>query len=321
MADIPPPPPGFTIDAPPPPPGFTLDQPMSAGKEIGQTALGAAKELGGQVAGAADVVNQGMTPRTMAERSGHYTPEQIAEAKKWGQGVAQAAAHPLDTARDAVSGWMDKALPSPKTPQQAQERGAALLRGAENVVPAGGLVRDAAGIAARPLERALAPAAEKIAVAGEAKASEAAARAAPKNDLIRRVKSLGLSLTPQQAGGATARTVASAAGRPELERRISYKNAEKVNAAVAKDVGIDPKTGLSEATISTARKEANRGYEAAGRLGRVDLAADNQFREALVTWYGADKGKQVKHAEAFEICEYGRRVTPEEIKQLFPFYE
>ena len=38
------------------------------------------------------------------------------------------------------------------------------------------------------------------------------------------------------------------------------------------------------------------------------------------TWYGPEKGKKVKHAEAFEICEYGRRVTRAQIKKLFPFY-
>jgi LmbE family N-acetylglucosaminyl deacetylase len=52
-----------------------------------------------------------------------------------------------------------------------------------------------------------------------------------------------------------------------------------------------------------------------------DADVANTYREALVTWYGPEKGKQVKHAEAFEVCEYGRRVTPDEIKQLFPFYE
>ena len=29
--------------------------------------------------------------------------------------------------------------------------------------------------------------------------------------------------------------------------------------------------------------------------------------------------RKVEHAEAFEICEYGRRPTPEDIKRLFPF--
>jgi LmbE family N-acetylglucosaminyl deacetylase len=54
--------------------------------------------------------------------------------------------------------------------------------------------------------------------------------------------------------------------------------------------------------------------------GRMNAAAADQHREALVAWYG-DKGKAVKHAEAFEICEYGRRPGRDEIKRLFPFFE
>jgi LmbE family N-acetylglucosaminyl deacetylase len=42
------------------------------------------------------------------------------------------------------------------------------------------------------------------------------------------------------------------------------------------------------------------------------------IRTSLVKWYGADKGNQVKNAEAFEICEYGRQPNESEIKQLFP---
>ncbi|PYV17613.1 MAG: GlcNAc-PI de-N-acetylase [Acidobacteria bacterium] len=43
-------------------------------------------------------------------------------------------------------------------------------------------------------------------------------------------------------------------------------------------------------------------------------------REALIRWYGPAVGRQVKHAEAFEICEYGRRPGPEELRRLFPFF-
>ncbi len=43
------------------------------------------------------------------------------------------------------------------------------------------------------------------------------------------------------------------------------------------------------------------------------------YRTALLRWYGEEAGKAVKYAEAFEICEYGRRPSPEEIRQLFPF--
>jgi len=42
------------------------------------------------------------------------------------------------------------------------------------------------------------------------------------------------------------------------------------------------------------------------------------IRASLVKWYGAEAGNQVKSAEAFEICEYGRRPTEADIKQLFP---
>jgi hypothetical protein len=43
-------------------------------------------------------------------------------------------------------------------------------------------------------------------------------------------------------------------------------------------------------------------------------------REALVKWYGPERGRQVKFAEAFEICEYGARPSQAEIRRLFPFF-
>lgn len=45
----------------------------------------------------------------------------------------------------------------------------------------------------------------------------------------------------------------------------------------------------------------------------------DRFREQLIQWYGPDRGPAVKFAEAFEICEYGRRPSTEELKRLFPF--
>ena len=46
----------------------------------------------------------------------------------------------------------------------------------------------------------------------------------------------------------------------------------------------------------------------------------NRFRETLVRFYGQEKGAAVKYAEAFEICEYGRQPTPDELRALFPFF-
>jgi LmbE family N-acetylglucosaminyl deacetylase len=41
-------------------------------------------------------------------------------------------------------------------------------------------------------------------------------------------------------------------------------------------------------------------------------------REALVKWYGSEKGNATKYYEAFEICEYGARPNEARLHQLFP---
>lgn len=42
-------------------------------------------------------------------------------------------------------------------------------------------------------------------------------------------------------------------------------------------------------------------------------------RQALEKYYGAATAAKVQYAEAFEICEYGSRPGPDDIKRLFPF--
>ena len=54
------------------------------------------------------------------------------------------------------------------------------------------------------------------------------------------------------------------------------------------------------------------------RWDRRQSAEADHYREALIRWYGEDAGKAVKYAEAFEICEYGRQPTADEIRRLFP---
>ena len=46
----------------------------------------------------------------------------------------------------------------------------------------------------------------------------------------------------------------------------------------------------------------------------------DDVKKSLVKWYGADKAANIEIAEAFEICEYGRRPSEEELKKLFPFF-
>ena len=54
-------------------------------------------------------------------------------------------------------------------------------------------------------------------------------------------------------------------------------------------------------------------------LARAAQTAE-KFRADLKTAYGEGNGAKVQYAEAFEICEYGRQPTGEELKKLFPFF-
>ncbi len=44
-----------------------------------------------------------------------------------------------------------------------------------------------------------------------------------------------------------------------------------------------------------------------------------RYRNNLIKWYGEERGNEIKYAEAFEICEYGRQPSDDEIRELFPF--
>src|SRR5947209_1378113 len=44
----------------------------------------------------------------------------------------------------------------------------------------------------------------------------------------------------------------------------------------------------------------------------------DSYRDALVKFYGEQQGRKVKYAQAFEVCEYGRQPSRDELKQMFP---
>jgi len=64
-------------------------------------------------------------------------------------------------------------------------------------------------------------------------------------------------------------------------------------------------------------REAQR-VRVAERFRNRAAAIANQYRAKLIELYGEEVGKKVKYAEAFEICEYGRRPSQEEILKIFP---
>lgn len=46
---------------------------------------------------------------------------------------------------------------------------------------------------------------------------------------------------------------------------------------------------------------------------------NNAELESLKKWYGEEKASSIMITESFEICEYGKRPSSKEIKELFPF--
>ncbi len=51
---------------------------------------------------------------------------------------------------------------------------------------------------------------------------------------------------------------------------------------------------------------------------RRDRDVSPAIRQALIKWYGPERGKQIRHAEAFEICEFGQRPNEATLRKLFP---
>jgi LmbE family N-acetylglucosaminyl deacetylase len=76
-----------------------------------------------------------------------------------------------------------------------------------------------------------------------------------------------------------------------------------------------PAGGLPE---GPAAKEARRKQVREAFTKRFASTAD-RFRSRLTELYGAEHAANVKYAEAFEVCEYGRQPDKAEIRRLFPF--
>jgi LmbE family N-acetylglucosaminyl deacetylase len=61
-------------------------------------------------------------------------------------------------------------------------------------------------------------------------------------------------------------------------------------------------------------ENARKQWLAKERSGRISPAV----RATLEKWYGPERAKSIQRAEAFEVCEYGRQPSEQELRQLFP---
>jgi LmbE family N-acetylglucosaminyl deacetylase len=116
--------------------------------------------------------------------------------------------------------------------------------------------------------------------------------------------------------------------------RFQKPNPFKPDVAVSIDEVIEPTLEALLVMESQIHEGGANGYaglypdDPAGKQKRRDEVrkdlADkyakeaDHYRDTLIQYYGEDKGRKIKYAQAFEICEYGRQPSKDDMKQMFP---
>jgi len=67
-------------------------------------------------------------------------------------------------------------------------------------------------------------------------------------------------------------------------------------------------------------KQGERAKQVHNYFRNRQKGLTDRFRAQLADWYGPERAGQIQYAEAFEVCEYGRRPDRAALKRLFPFY-
>jgi N-acetylglucosamine malate deacetylase 1 len=81
--------------------------------------------------------------------------------------------------------------------------------------------------------------------------------------------------------------------------------------------GADGNASLYPENDPAARQK--RDADVRANLARRYASEADRNREALIKFYGAEKGRAIKYAQAYEVCEYGRQPSVEDLKKLMPF--
>jgi len=71
---------------------------------------------------------------------------------------------------------------------------------------------------------------------------------------------------------------------------------------------------------SEPQKQKERRQQVRDSFDKRDRDIANRYRGKLADFYGKEAAEKVQHAEAFELCEYGRQPDKAGLKRLFPFF-
>jgi LmbE family N-acetylglucosaminyl deacetylase len=114
------------------------------------------------------------------------------------------------------------------------------------------------------------------------------------------------------------------------EDGFARPNPFRADVVVAIDDAIDKKVealvglesqfvegGANGPVPSDAERPAAR-KRVAERFRSQSAAVADRHRKKLIELYGEEQGKKVRYAEAFEVCELGRRLSTADVRRLFP---
>jgi len=110
---------------------------------------------------------------------------------------------------------------------------------------------------------------------------------------------------------------------PSLVVDIDNVIEEKLDAMVALESQfVEGGVSGNESMIPKNERERAAAHKRvrAGFRSRFESTA-NKYRDKLIELYGEKRGKKIRCAEAFEVCEYGRKPSQNDLEtKLFPFF-
>jgi LmbE family N-acetylglucosaminyl deacetylase len=111
--------------------------------------------------------------------------------------------------------------------------------------------------------------------------------------------------------------------QPDIAVSIDSVMARKLDALDTLESQFYEGGALGSASLipSEPAKQQDRRRQVRAAFANRNHSLADRFRNTLADWYGKDAAAKVEYAEAFEICEYGRRPNKEELAKLFPFFE
>ncbi|WP_142785361.1 PIG-L deacetylase family protein [Changchengzhania lutea] len=106
--------------------------------------------------------------------------------------------------------------------------------------------------------------------------------------------------------------------QPDIAVDITSTLNKKMNGLDAHESQFYEWLPWTEGDLANVPNDKSKRFEYLKKIWGGKGTITSEIRQSLIKWYGTKVGNSVEYAEAFEICEYGKQPTDEEILELFP---